>query len=204
MIEDVMTGNAREAGTVGAAGMPLRVSLASFKTSGFFRGRSVFVEALWILVQALFVSSFLPGSAHRRFLLRLFGAQIGKRVTVKPGVRVKFPWRFITADNVWIGEDVWIDNLATVTIEANVCISQGSYLCTGSHDWSSTTFDLITRPIIVRYSAWIAAKACVGPGVVIGEGAVLTLGSSAYSDLDPWSIYAGTPAQRIKQRLLQI
>jgi putative colanic acid biosynthesis acetyltransferase WcaF len=121
---------------------------------------------------------------------------------MKPGVRVKFPWRLTLADDVWIGEDAWIDNLADVEIGANVCVSQGAYLCTGSHDWSVSTFDLITEPIRIEGGAWIAAKAVVGPGVTVGSGAVLTLGSMAFSDLEPWTIYAGTPARPIKAREL--
>jgi putative colanic acid biosynthesis acetyltransferase WcaF len=182
--------------------VPAQVSLASFNNAGFQRGRPAIVEVLWIVVQALLVRSFIPGSAHRCFLLRLFGAQIGRRVTMKSGVRVKFPWRLTIADDVWVGEDVWIDNLAKVEIGANACVSQGAYLCTGSHDWSVSTFDLIAEPIKIDHSAWIAAKASVGPGVTVGPGAVLTLASTASSDLRPWTIYAGTPAQPIKTREL--
>ena len=204
MSEEAITGNAGEISPAGVGGTPPGVSLASFNTAGFHRGRPALVEGLWILVQALFISSFLPGSAHRRVLLRLFGARIGKRVTIKPGVRVKFPWRLSVAGDVWIGEDVWIDNLAEVRIAANVCISQGAYLCTGNHDWSSPSFDLIVRPITIGQSAWIAAKACVGPGVTVGESAVLVLGSTALSDLEAWSVYVGSPAERVKQRQLHI
>src|SRR5262245_16466396 len=120
--------------------VPAEVLLASFNNAGFQRGRPAIIEALWIVVEALLVKSFIPGSVHRCFLLRLFGAQIGRRVTMKPGVRVKFPWRLTIADDVWVGEDVWIDNLAKVEIGANACVSQGAYLCTGSHDWSASTF----------------------------------------------------------------
>jgi putative colanic acid biosynthesis acetyltransferase WcaF len=155
---------------------------------------------MWFVVQAMLISSFLPGSAHRRFLLKLFGARIGRRVVIKPGVRIKFPWRLHVGDDVWIGEDVWIDNLAEVRIGSDVCISQGAYLCTGSHDWSSPYFRLITRPITVGSGAWLCARSSLGPGVSAGQGAVLTLGSAAHANLDPWSIYSGVPAKRIKSR----
>lgn len=174
--------------------------LGAYVPTGFARGRSALAEALWIVVQAMFVSSALPGSAHRRLLLRLFGARIGKRVVLKPGVRVKFPWRLSIGDNSWIGEHAWIDNLAQVRIGANCCISQGAYLCTGSHDWSAQGFDLITRAITIEPGAWIAARAVVGPGVTAGRGAVLGLASSATRDLEPWTVYAGVPAIAIKQR----
>ncbi len=180
-----------------------KVDLSQFDNSQFCRGRSAVTEALWIILQTLFVRSFFPGSGIRIALLRLFGAQIGRRVTIKPGVRVKFPWRLRVADQVWIGEGVWIDNLADVTLRMNSCLSQGAYLCTGSHDWSSGAFDLITRPIVIGESAWIAAKATVGPGVTVGEGAVLTLGGVAISNLEPWVVYSGVPAQPVRARGLR-
>lgn len=172
--------------------------MQDFDNSEFSRGRPRWVEALWLLIQAVFVSSWLPGAAHRRWFLRLFGAHIGKNVDIKPGVRVKFPWRLSVGDWSWIGENVWIDNLADVQIGTNCCISQGAYLCTGSHDWSKPTFDLIVKPICIKDGAWVAAKAVVAPGVTIGEGAVLALASAAIKDLEPWKVYSGVPAVIVK------
>lgn len=176
--------------------------LGAYTPGGFTRGRPAIVELLWIVIQALFVSSALPGSAHRRFLLRLFGASIGARVVLKPGIRVKFPWRLTIGDNSWIGEHAWIDNLAQVSIAANCCVSQGAYLCTGSHDWTRPGFDLITGPIALEPGAWVAARACVGPNVTIGRGAVLGLGSTATRDLNPWTVYAGIPAAAVRTRTI--
>lgn len=133
----------------------------------------------------------------------MFGAKIGRSVVVKPGVKVKFPWRLEIGDHSWIGEDAWIDNLAQVSIGSNACISQGAYLCTGSHDWSSATFDLIVKPITIGDGAWVAAKSIVGPGVTVGEGAVLGLGSTTSKDLEPWCVYAGAPAEFIRRRILR-
>ena len=176
--------------------------LSTYST-GFSRGRPAVLEALWLLVQWGFVSSWIPGSAHRRILLKLFGAKIGKGAVIKPGVRVKFPWRLRVGADAWIGEGVWIDNLAEVSVEANAVLSQGAYLCTGSHDWTSPGFDLITKPIAVKSGAWVAARATIGPGVTIGEGAVLGLGSTTSGDLDPWTIYGGSPAIIIKKRVMR-
>jgi putative colanic acid biosynthesis acetyltransferase WcaF len=145
-------------------------------------------EATWILASAL-VTSWIPGSAWRRWVLRLFGARIGREVVIKPGVHVKFPWRLSVGDHSWLGENVWIDNVGDVAIGSNVCISQGAYLCTGSHDWSHANFALIVRPITVGDGAWIAARSVVGPGVAVGEGAVLALGAVASGNLIPWTIY---------------
>jgi putative colanic acid biosynthesis acetyltransferase WcaF len=176
-------------------------NLAQYTTAETYQeGRSKFTIALWILVQGLLVSSWIPGSWHRRSLLRLFGAKIGVGVVVKPRVRVKFPWKLEIGEYSWIGEDVWIDNLALVTIGTNACLSQGAYLCTGSHDWSLASFDLITKPIHVGDGAWIGARTLIAPGITVGSGAVLTAGSIATADLDSFAIYGGHPAERFKSR----
>jgi putative colanic acid biosynthesis acetyltransferase WcaF len=179
---------------------PQGVRLDRFSAKEFDRGCSRFVEALWLVCSALFVSSGLPGSRLRVLILQAFGARIGTGVLIKPHVRVKFPWRLSAGAYSWIGEDVWIDNLERVSIGAQCCISQGVYLCTGSHDWSKETFDLITKPIYIENGAWICAKATVGPGVRVGEGAVLTLGSVTTRDLEPWTCYSTFQESPTKQR----
>jgi putative colanic acid biosynthesis acetyltransferase WcaF len=176
------------------------VRLDLFDGGAFDRGRPAVIEAFWLLVQWAFISSWIPGSTHRRFLLRLFGARIGSGVILKPGIRVKFPWRLAIGNQSWIGERVWIDNLAEVTIGAHCCLSQGAYLCTGSHDWSKPAFDLITRPIRIDDGAWIAAGATIGPGVNVGAGAVLLLGSVAVRDLGAGDLHQGVPAARTGRR----
>ena len=178
------------------------VDLSRFDGLSFQRGRPALIQAIWLFLHFLFVRSPLPGSLHRRVLLRCFGAKIGRSVTIKPGVRIKFPWRLTIGDNAWIGEDAWIDNLQSVVIGANVCVSQGAYLCTGNHNWSRTTFDLVAQPITVEECAWVAARAVVGPGVTVGAGAILTLNSVAVRDLDSWSIYTGTPAVLMRKRVI--
>jgi len=159
------------------------VQLVSFRNDGFERGRSALTEALWIVISAIYVQSPLPGSGLRKFLLRAFGAKIGAGVVVKQRVTVKFPWRLEIGKHSWIGEEVWIDNLANVTLGENVCISQGAYLCTGSHNWSSEQFDLITKPIYISDGSWICAKSNIGPGVNIGTGAVIAMGATVTGDI---------------------
>jgi putative colanic acid biosynthesis acetyltransferase WcaF len=176
------------------------VALRKYDNKSFDRGRSKLVECLWLLLDAVFVRSRLPGCAHRRLILRAFGARVGKRVIIKPGARIKFPWRLEIGDDSWIGEDAWIDNLGTVKIGENCCISQGAYICTGSHDWGTATFDLIVNPARIGNCAWLGAHSVVGPGVNVGEGAVLSLGSVATSDLDGWAVYQGVPASFTKPR----
>jgi putative colanic acid biosynthesis acetyltransferase WcaF len=174
--------------------------LDRFGNVDFSRGRPALVEALWLIAQGLFVASWLPGSALRATLLRLFGARIGSGVRLKPGLRVKFPWRLCLGDHVWLGENVWLDNLAEIRIGDHCCVSQGAYLCTGSHDWASQGFNLVTRAIRLEDQAWICARAVVGPGVTVGQGAVLSLGSVATGDLAPWQVHQGIPARPVRLR----
>jgi putative colanic acid biosynthesis acetyltransferase WcaF len=176
------------------------VRLDRFDARKFDRGRSRIVEALWLICGGLFVSSGLPGSLLRVLILRAFGARIAPGVVIKPHVRIKFPWRLSIGAHTWIGEDVWIDNLAQVSIGAQCCISQAAYLCTGSHNWSKETFDLVTKPIVIEDGAWICAKATIGPGVRVGEGAVLALGSVATRNLDPWMRHSTLQTETVKRR----
>lgn len=166
----------------------------------FLRGRSCWFEALWLLIQALFVNTWIPGSVFRVYLLRLFGAKIGCGVVLRPYLRVKFPWKLVIGNYVWMGEGVWIDNLAMVTVGNSVCISQGAFLCTGNHDWRKTNFDLNTRPIIIEDSAWICSQVKLAPGTMVGQGAIITLGSVASGSVSPWTIYTGVPAVAVKIR----
>jgi putative colanic acid biosynthesis acetyltransferase WcaF len=152
------------------------------------------------MVQAMLFRSSLPGSSWRAALLRAFGARIGRGVVIKPGVTVTFPWKLAVGDFSWLGERVWIDNLADVWIGSHCCISQGAYLCTGNHRWDAAAFDLAAAPIRIEAQCWIGAMARVGPGVTCGEGAVLTLGSVATADLAEWRIYGGNPAVEVRQR----
>jgi len=175
--------------------------LADFNNDDFDRGRPRLVEAAWRIVEGLLLNSWLPGSTWRVWLLRRFGANVGQGVVIKPHVRVKFPWRLRIGNHCWIGEGVWIDNLAEVSIGSNCCISQGAYLCTGSHRWDKETFDLETRPIVIEDHCWVGAMARVGPGLTIGEGVVLMMGSTATSSLAPGWVYGGNPALALKLRI---
>ncbi|MEH6518290.1 MAG: WcaF family extracellular polysaccharide biosynthesis acetyltransferase [Halioglobus sp.] len=176
------------------------IRLDKFLKRDDLRGRSRLLEFAWLVTQALLVSSFHPFSWLRIKALTLFGAQIGAGVVIKPGVRVKFPWKLKIGDHTWIGEAVWIDNLANVAIGSHCCISQGTYLCTGSHDWSLPTFDLIVKTIELKDGTWLGAFSKVAPGVVAEEDAVLTMGSVATSNLDAMMVYSGNPAKAIKKR----
>nr|WP_295925311.1 putative colanic acid biosynthesis acetyltransferase [uncultured Dyadobacter sp.] len=157
----------------------------------------------WYLLNRLFIHTHIPyPSTFKVALLRMFGAQIGRGVVIKPKVNVKYPWFLHIGDHVWIGEEVWIDNLTLVTIESNACLSQGAMLLTGNHNYRKSTFDLIVKPITLRSGSWIGAKATVCPGVQVGSHAVLTVGSIATSHLEAYGIYQGNPAKYVKTRTI--
>ncbi len=178
-------------------------SLASYDNSWYNPGRPKWMIALWFFFgMPLLRNSLNPSSAFRRALLRLFGARVGRGVVLRPGVRVKYPWLLSIGDHTWIGEDVWLDNLAPITIGDNVCISQGAYFCTGNHNWSDPAFGLMVLPISVRSGAWVGARSFVGPGVVIGEFAVASAGSVVTKAVPPFEIHAGNPATFRKRRVI--
>ena len=116
-------------------------------------------------------------SSFRRWLLRRFGAVVGKGVVIRSRVNITFPWRIEIGDHVWIAEEVLILSLAKVTIGSHVCISQRAFLCTGSHDFKQQGFDLITQPITIEPHSWIAATAFVGPGANVPQGTLVKAGS---------------------------
>jgi putative colanic acid biosynthesis acetyltransferase WcaF len=148
-------------------------------------------------------SNAIPLSSVRRLLLRTFGAKIGKRVSIKPGVQVKYPWHLSIGDDSWIGEHAWIDNLVRVTIGSNACVSQGAYLCTGNHDWSDPAFGLIVKPIMIGDGAWVGAKSLIGPGVEIGDCGIAVAGSVVSKSIPPHEIHAGNPAKFLRKRTLR-
>ena len=174
----------------------LKTDLSKFQNHGYDHGRGLLIRGIWILVSRVFFQSSVPYPyAVKTILLRLFGAKIGRKVILKPGIHIKHPWKLEVSDSVWIGERVWIDNLAMVTIHSNVCISQGAYLCTGNHDFKSPTFGLITKPILLEEGVWIGAFACLGPGVTAKSHSILNMGSVQTKDMEAYGIYQGNPAE---------
>lgn len=156
---------------------------------------------LWYFINELFLKNrYNPSSSIKIFWLKCFGAKIGNGVVIKPSVNIKYPWKLKIGNHCWIGEEVWIDNLEEVTIGDHVCLSQGAFLICGNHNYKSTAFDLIVKPIHIESGAWIGSKSIVGPGVTVGSHAVLSLGSVASNNLDSFSIYRGNPAIKIKSR----
>lgn len=156
---------------------------------------------LWYFVNLVFFQSYLfPVSGLKRGLLRIFGARIAGGVVIKPGVNIKYPWFLEVGENSWIGEKVWIDNLALVKIGSNCCLSQGAMLLTGNHNYKMSGFDLEVKGIELENGVWIGAQALVCPGVVCYSHAVLSAGSVATKSLDTFTIYSGNPARAVRER----
>lgn len=143
-----------------------------------------------------------PFSGLKVILLRLFGAKVGKGVVIKPNINIKYPWLLEIGDYTWIGERAWIDNLAQVKIGKNCCISQGAMLLCGNHNYKKPTFDLIVKPITLEDGAWVGALSVVCPGVTIKSHAILTVQSVAAETLEPFALYKGNPAVRIRERVI--
>lgn len=179
-----------------------KVDLSSFRNDDFRPG-SALKRGLWYLVSLLLFQAYLfPFSGMKAAVLRIFGAKVGKGLVIKPAVRIKYPWFLHIGDHVWLGEDVWIDNLVEVKIGSHSCLSQGAMLLTGNHNYKKSTFDLMTGSIVLEAGVWIGAKAMVTPGVTCGSHAVLTAGSAAYDDMEANGIYTGVPAVLMKMRVI--
>lgn len=136
----------------------------------------------------------------RAFLLKLFGASIGKGCAIHPTVRVWAPWNLRLQDYVRLAPDADCYSVACIEIGSRVTVSQGAFLCCASHDISSPIMELTFKPIVIGSQAWVAAHAFIGPGVMIGEGAVVGACAVVTKDVQPWTVVAGNPARVVKRR----
>lgn len=178
----------------------MKTDLSTYNNNWYNPGSSL-KRILWLYINSIFLkSSFFPFNSLKVFLLRFFGAKIGKEVVIKPSVNIKYPWKLIIGDYVWIGEEVWIDNLDNVIIGNHTCISQGALLLCGNHNYKKSSFDLIIKPITIEEGVWIGAKSVVCGGVTCYSHSVLSVASVATHSLEAYSIYQGNPCQKIKVR----
>ena len=172
------------------------IDLRKYDQSGYDRGRPRWLVLLWWLVQAIaFPLSLHNFNGFRCWLLRLFGAQIGTDVLIRPTARVTYPWKLVIGDYSWIGDDVVLYSLEKISIGSHCVISQKCYLCTGSHDIESSTFDLLTAPITIGNGAWLATDCFVAPGVTIGANTVIGARSSVFTDISSAQVAFGTPCR---------
>ena len=178
-----------------------RVQLGRYDNSWYDPGGTFLKRALWFFFgQPILRAAWMPSSGLRVSLLRAFGSRIGAGVVIKPSVDVKYPWHLVIGNDCWIGEHCWIDNLTTVRLGNDVCVSQGAYFCTGNHNWSDPAFGLMIAPIQLGDGSWAGAKCILTPGAVLGPGAIAAAGSVVSGTVPEFEIYAGNPARFVRRR----
>ncbi len=161
------------------------------------------VRILWNLVWLLlYRPSPIPLHGWRRFLLRLFGAKIGRGAHPYPSAKIWAPWNLTMGTHRCLSHQVDCYCVEKIAIGDHSTVSQYSFLCTASHDYADLNMPLITAPITLGERVWVTADVFVAPGVMIGDGVVITARSSVLHDIEPWTVAAGNPARPIKPRLL--
>ena len=181
----------------------MKTDLSTFNNEWYKPG-SGFKRALWYLANNLvLLNKHNPFSGLKKLVLRVFGAKIGKGVVIKQRVNVKYPWMLEIGDHSWIGEGVWIDNLAEVKIGAHCCLSQGALLLCGNHNYKKPSFDLIVGKITLEDGVWIGAKCVVTGGVHCHSHALLAAGSVTSKNMEAYQIYQGNPAVKIRERIIK-
>lgn len=155
---------------------------------------------LWALAHPLFALSPRPLWGWRRYLLRLFGAQVGRQVHVYPNVRISIPWNVTIGEQSAVGDRAILYALGPISIGARATISQGAHLCAGTHDYSDPTMPLLKPPIVICDDAWICADAFVGPGVTIGPRAIVGARAVVVKNVPQDAVVAGNPARFVRSR----
>jgi putative colanic acid biosynthesis acetyltransferase WcaF len=165
--------------------------------------RNKLARTAWCVVWfVLFRPSPKPWHGWRRFLLRCFGAKVGRGAHPYPSARIWAPWNLEMGDGSCLADGVDCYNVARIRLGHSALVSQRSFLCSASHDHTDPAFPLVARPIAVVNGAWVAAEAFVGPGVTVGEGAIVGARACVTKDVAAWTIVVGNPAQVIKERVV--
>ena len=177
--------------------------LSLFKVPDTFRGKSKLTVQLWWTVQAtLFAWSPQILYQWRVFLLRLFGATIGKNVKIRSSVKITYPWLLTIGDYSWVGDDCTLYNLGNIIIGRNVALAHQVYLNTGGHEYQKVTFDIFSSPVVIEDECWLTNDVYVAPGVTIGRGTIISARSSVLKSVPAGKICVGTPAVPIKDRVM--
>lgn len=181
-----------------------KVDLSQFDNSDYRHNAPALKRLLWYFTNVLFfINPLFPFRGPKPTLLRMFGAVVGKGVVIHPGVNIKFPWKLEIGDHVWIGQRAWLDNIDRLTIGNNVNISQGALIILGDHDYKKVSHPTIYKPVVLEDGCWIGTRAIVTLGVRVGTHAMLTAGSVASKDMDPYMIYKGNPAEAVRERVME-
>ena len=166
-----------------------------------FSFRNRVVRVLWSVCYALLYRiSPRPLHAWRVFLLRAFGAKLGTACHFYPKGKIWAPWNLVCEDRVTLADDAELYNPSPMYLGSHAIVSQGAYVCGATHLYNEPSFRLVSFPMRLGAYSWICARAAVNPGVNVGDGAILALGSVATKDLEPFGIYAGIPARKVKER----
>ena len=179
------------------------LDISSNRTAARYTRGEMVRRVLWMVGRWLFRLSPRPAFGWRRFVLRCFGARVGRHVHVYPDTVIYFPWNLTVGDWSAIGEGAFVYNVGPVIIGASVTISQRAHLCAATHDYKRADLPILRLPVQIRDQAWICADGFVGPGVTVGEGAVVGARAVVTKDVAPWTVVAGNPARPIKQRVLR-
>lgn len=176
--------------------------LQKFTVPKTFRGKSKITVQLWWIVQGtLFALSPQFFYGWRRFLLRSFGAKIGKGVLLRSTVKVTYPWNIEIGDYSWIGEDNVLYSLGKIKIGSNVALAHKVYINTGGHEYDKISFDIFCEPVVIEDECWLTNDVYVAPGVTIGKGSIIAARSSVLKSMPRGKICVGTPAIAIKDRI---
>jgi putative colanic acid biosynthesis acetyltransferase WcaF len=178
------------------------LDIQSNRSAKKYTNREILLRVVWGFGHLAFRLSPRPCFGWRRMVLRCFGAKIGAHVNTYPSTRVHFPWNLTVGDWSAIGDQAFIYNLGKVTLGEKVTISHRAQLCAGTHDYTQPDLPLLKPPIVIGNQAWICADAFVGPGLTVGEGAIVGARAVVTKTVEPWSIVAGNPARFIKNRIL--
>jgi putative colanic acid biosynthesis acetyltransferase WcaF len=155
---------------------------------------------VWLL---LYRPSPIPLHSWRRFLLRSFGAHVGAGAHPYPSSRVWAPWNLVMGEHSCLSHQVDCYCVDKIELGAHATVSQYSFLCTATHDYTQRDMPLVTAPIYIGAYAWVTADVFVGPGVTVGEGAVVGARSTVLRDVEPWTVVAGNPPKVIGPRVMQ-
>jgi putative colanic acid biosynthesis acetyltransferase WcaF len=178
--------------------------LTTFNVSTKFRGKSKIIVQLWWIINATLFSwspQFMYG--WRRFLLRAFGAKVGKNVLIRSSVKITYPWKVNVGNNSWIGDDCVLYSLGNIRIGNNVAVAHKVYFNTGGHDYQKLSFDIFAKPISIEDECWITNDVYIAPGVKVGRGSIVGARSTVLKSLPEGKICVGSPAKPIKDRKIE-
>ena len=173
---------------------PLRVDVDRNRAARKYRRGTQVARVAWALARPAFAFSPRILWGWRRWLLRRFGARVGRGVHVCPGVRIAMPWNLAIGDDAAVGDRAILYALGPIRIGARCTVSQGAHLCAGSHDWRRADMALLKPPVTIEEDVWICAEAFVGPGVVVGRGAIVAARAVVMRRVPAGMIAAGNPA----------